>query len=83
MELVWLWTVGRSPLFEDGNAAALRKGSWSPGVAGVAMLVRLLLVESGKPLLRMLKLPLVRNAGLTVLGDSSSGMVVAWMGKLY
>jgi hypothetical protein len=82
MELVWLWMFGRSPPFEDGKAV-LRRGSRSPGVVGVVMLVRLLLAESGKPLLRMLKLPLVRTAGSMVWGDSSSGMVVAWMGKLY
>ena len=83
MELVCDRMVGESVLFGEGKAA-LRRGSRRPGVVGIAILVWLLFAdwvmlpgECPKPLLRRLKLSLVRTAGSMVLGDSSSGMVVA------
>lgn len=55
----------------------------------MAMLARLLFEECvvlpwewEKPLVRRLKASLVRTEGSIVLGDSS-GIVVAWIGRLY
>lgn len=67
--------MGESELFGDGKVA-LSRGSRSPGVVGMTMLVRLLFAVS-KPLLRMEKLLLVNTDGSIVLGDSSSGIVVS------
>lgn len=63
--------------------AAFRSGSRRPGVLGIAILVRLLLAEWVKLICEGLKLSLVRIDGSIVLGDSSSRMVVAWIGRLY
>ena len=89
MELVCERRVGESVFFGD-RKAVLRRGSRRPGVVGMAMLVRLLLADwmmlpwaCSKLLFRILKLSLVRTDGSMVLGDSSSGMVVAWIGRLY
>lgn len=74
--------VGESGL--AGGKVAARSGSRRPGVVGMARLVRLLFKERVvlpwewvKPLLRRLKVSLVRTEGSMVLGDSSSGIVVA------
>ena len=82
-ELVWL-RVGESGL---GGKVAARRGSRRLGVGG-ARLVRLLFRDGVLPwwekvLVSRLKVSLMRTEGSMVRGDSSSGIVVEWIGRLY
>jgi hypothetical protein len=61
----------------------LRTGERSPVVVETAMLVLALLLLSSEKLVPVLVLCLVSTEGSMVRGESSSGMVVEWMGRLY